>query len=115
MKNILILLACLLAMQIAFAQSKNMNTARNHLNNYLNYDKAEGKIASLEKAQAAIDAAVEEVKAMQSANDPKLKPKTTAKVYSYKAQIYSELAAVPNYELADQAANQAVDAARILP
>jgi hypothetical protein len=113
MKNILILLACLLAMQIAFAQSKNMNTARNHLNNYLNYDKAEGKIASLEKAQAAIDAAVEEVKAMQSANDPKLKPKTTAKVYSYKAQIYSELATVPNYELADQAANQAVDAARI--
>lgn len=113
MKNILFLIVCIVATQFMFAQSKNMNTARNHLNNYLNYDKAEGKTASLEKAQTAIDAAVEEIKAMQSANDPKLKPKTSAKVYSYKAQIYSELAAVPNYQQADQASSQAVEAARL--
>lgn len=112
MKKIALLLTLALAAQIAFAQSKNMNTARNHLNNYLNYDKAEGKTESLEKARTAIDAAVGEVTAMQQANDPKLKPKTVAKVYSYKAQIYGELAQLPNYELAGEAAKQAVDAAK---
>ncbi|HRI29109.1 MAG TPA: hypothetical protein PK239_08495 [Chitinophagales bacterium] len=113
MKNIVVLLVLAILTQFAYAQSKNMNTARNHLNTYLNYDKAESKTVSLEKAQVAIDAAVEEVKALQAANDPKLKPNTVAKVYSYKAQIYSEMAAVPNSPMTADATEKAVEAAKI--
>lgn len=113
MKNIVVLLVLAILTQFAYAQSKNMNTARNHLNTYLNYDKAESKTVSLEKAQVAIDAAVEEVKALQAANDPKLKPNTVAKVYSYKAQIYAEMAAVPNSTMAADATEKAVEAAKI--
>lgn len=110
MKKAILLSVAMLCIQFAHAQSKNMNTARNYFNTYVNYEKIEKKTTSLEKAKTAIDKAVEEVEAKK--DDPKLKAKTVAKVWHYKSLIYAEMASMTDNPLSEGAADHALEAVK---
>ena len=75
----------------AQAQSKEMNTAKNHFDQYINYEKAENKTESLDKAKLSIDAALENIKTKQAAGEV-VKDNIVGKAQHYKALIYTELA-----------------------
>ena len=113
MKNILLaFLLMTVTMSAVFAQSKEVNTARNHHNNYRNYDMADGKTTSLEKAQEAIDKAVDICEKMAAANDPKLKNKNVAKAWRYRTIIYSDLPNLKDSPLAEGAAEEVAKSAK---
>ncbi|MGB1205845.1 MAG: tetratricopeptide repeat protein [Chitinophagales bacterium] len=113
MKNILFpFLLMTVTMSATFAQSKDVSTARNHHNNYRNYDMADGKTTSLEKAQTAIDKAVKICEEKQAANDPKLKTKVVAKAWRYRTIIYSDLANLKDNPLSEGAAEEVAKSAR---
>ncbi len=105
MKKSILLLALALMVNTVYAQKREMNTARNYLNTYLNYDKVvntetgdidkeKTKTVSIEKAQEAVDKAVSLAEAQIANNDPKMKPTTAAKIYHYQGEIYMELASL---------------------
>lgn len=92
----------------SWGQTKEMNTAKNGFDAYIEYEKAEGKTEGLLKAQKNIDAAFDIIKTKQAANDPKVKvdDKTLGKAYHYKALIYTALAEA---KLADNAVAGAIE------
>ncbi len=115
MKKILLSIVALLAFNmVTYAQAdvtKYINTARNHLQNYVQDEMTQGKTKSLEKAREAIDEATKRVKEKQAAKDSKLKSKNVAKTWTYRAQVYGELAGLEGNPLAEGAKAQAVEAA----
>jgi len=113
MKNILLpFLLITVTVSATFAQNKEINTARNHHNNYRNYDMADGKTTSLEKAQTAIDKAIKICAEKEAAKDPKLKSKTVAKAWRYRTIIYSDLAGLKDNPLSEGAAEEVAKSAK---
>lgn len=98
MKKILAL-SLVLICSVMVAQNKQINTANTKYDNYIKYDKDNGKTAELEKAQVAIDEAMTIIEEKKAANDPKLKEKTIAKALHYKGLIYNELASLPDSDM----------------
>lgn len=94
---------------LSYGQSKEMNTAKNGFDTYVEYEKAEGKTEGLLKAKQNIDAAIEIIKTKQAANDPKatVDDKTLSKAYHYKALIYT---ALTEARLDNNAAEGAIEA-----
>lgn len=94
MKRITLLLALMVFCTTVFAQKRDLNSAVTKWNNYLTYDKPEGKVGDLAKSLEFIDKAIVAIKEKKAANDPKLKDKTVAKAYYYQGLIHSEMLAV---------------------
>ncbi len=112
MRKLMSALLCCMVISVSssFAQKKDLNTAIMQLRNYAQYEKAEGKSTSLDKAKDAIDKCISVIKDMQANNNPKLKNTLVAKAYFQQGQIYSEMSQVEGNEMADEATTKAIEA-----
>ena len=113
MKKIQLILSVLVITVFLFSgcsQIKELTTAKNFYQDYLNYGMKEGKTESLEKAKSNIDTAMKTLAGMKSGNDGKLKPATEASAWLYKGLIYTQLSSLANKDFAKGALKPALEA-----